>query len=248
MVGAAGGIGRATAIEFARAGAAVALIDLDRDRCAEVVRDIHLLEGRCIAIGADIGNESDVIRAAGDSERELGACGVLVNTPAVSGRPDALDGITLEKWLRQFTVNVTGYTLCAQAFGRQMQARGGGSMVHVGSIAGQFPQPNSGAYSITKAAIAMMSRVLALELAGRGIRSNVVSPAMVRTPLSEKFYGDPTLLERRRNFVPLHDIATPRQIADAILFLASPRASYITGQDLLIDGGVSLALMGLFPR
>jgi NAD(P)-dependent dehydrogenase (short-subunit alcohol dehydrogenase family) len=247
VTGAAGGIGRAVALEFARAGAAVALIDLTADRCAEVKQEVLGLGARCAAFGADISNEDDVTRVADECLGALGSCNVLVNTPAISGRPDSLWNVSFDKWRRQLSVNVSGYLLCAQAFTRQMHDQGG-SMVHVGSIAGQFPQPQSGAYSVSKAAVSMMSRVLALELGAKRIRSNVVSPGMVRTPLSERFYSNAHLLKRREEIVPLRMISTPDQVADVIVYLASSRASYVTGQDLLVDGGVSLALMGLFPR
>jgi glucose 1-dehydrogenase len=248
VTGAGGGIGRAVALEMARAGAAVALVDLAVERCAEVASEIAALGGRSVALAADVSVESDVARVARESDEALGPCAVLVNTPAISGRPDPISTLDFAKWQRQLDVNLSGYLLCSQRFGEQMQQRGGGSMVHVSSIAGHFPQPHSGAYSVCKAGIAMMSRVLALELGKRKVRSNVVSPGMVRTPLSERFYSDPDLLRRREEFVPLGQVASPQQVADVIVFLASERSSYVTGQDVLVDGGVGVALMGLFPR
>ena len=94
----------------------------------------------------------------------------------------------------------------------------------------------------------MLSRQLAQEWGPRGVRSNCVSPGLVRTPLSEAFYADPDVKARRESMVPLRRIATPQDMADAALFLASPRASYVTGQEILVDGGLSQALMGLVPR
>ncbi len=104
-----------------------------------------------------------------------------------------------------------------------------------------------GGYSVSKAGLRMLSRVLSLELAARGIRSNVVAPGLVRTPFSEFVYQDPDVLRRREQMVPVGRISYPQDIANAILFLASERSSYINGQEFLIDGGLSQTLMGMIP-
>ena len=117
-----------------------------------------------------------------------------------------------------------------------------------GSISGSVPQPYSGAYSVSKAGVKMLSRLLAVELGEHRIRSNVVSPAMVRTPMSEAFYQNEDVLRRREAIVPAGRISGPRDIAEAVLFLASERASYINGQDILVDGGLSQAFLSLIPR
>jgi NAD(P)-dependent dehydrogenase (short-subunit alcohol dehydrogenase family) len=129
-----------------------------------------------------------------------------------------------------------------------MLARGSGVLVHVASIAGSEPQGMSGAYSASKAAVAMLSRQLAFEWGPRGIRSNAVSPGLVRTPLSESFYQAPGVKERREAVVPLRAIARPLDIANVIVFLASSRAGYVTGQDIVVDGGLSQTLMSHVPR
>ena len=129
-----------------------------------------------------------------------------------------------------------------------MSAGGRGVLVHVASMAGTQPQPASGAYSASKAAVLMLSRQLAYEWGPKGIRSNTVSPGLVRTPLSEPFYQNEAVKAQREAMVPLRRIATPQDMADVALFLASPRASYVTGQDIVVDGGLSQTLMGLVPR
>lgn len=247
VTGAAGGIGSNIALELARAGCRMVLLDLDTERCATLARAIEQLGRPCLVLAADIADPEAVTEAARHSERASGACRILVNTPAISGRPDSIMEVTPEKWQRQVAVNLNGYLYCAQRFGRQMRGAGG-SMIHIGSISGHHPQPRSGAYSVTKAGIGMLSRLLALELAAHQIRSNVVCPAMVRTALSERLYSDPDLLRRREAFVPLGSIGTPRQIADAVLFLASERSAYVTGQELLVDGGVAQTVVQSFPN
>jgi NAD(P)-dependent dehydrogenase (short-subunit alcohol dehydrogenase family) len=223
------------------------VVDLQAESCTEVAEELRRLGARCAIAQADVAREEQVKAAAARLREELGGCRVLVNTPAVPGGGEPLGRIDAARWIRQLEVNLNGYLYCSREFASQMVEAGGGSMVHVGSLAGHFPRPNSGAYSVTKAGISMMSRVLALELAANRIRSNVVSPGLVRTPLSEHLYSDPEVLRRRREYVPLGEIATTDQMAEPILFLASERASYITGQDILVDGGIGLLPMKLVP-
>jgi NAD(P)-dependent dehydrogenase (short-subunit alcohol dehydrogenase family) len=146
-------------------------------------------------------------------------------------------------------INLTGYLLCSQILGQQMIARGrGGAIVHISSLSGHMPQPYSGAYSVSKAGVRMLSQLLAVELGQHRIRSNVVSPGMIRTPMSEMIYADQDVLRLREEIVPAHRVSQPEDIADVVLYLVSERSSYINGQDIVVDGGLSQALLGLIPR
>jgi NAD(P)-dependent dehydrogenase (short-subunit alcohol dehydrogenase family) len=172
---------------------------------------------------------------------------VLVNTAAVL-RSGGLDTLSLAEWNAVLAVNLTGYFLCAQTFGRQMRQLGRGSLVHVASIAGSHAQAQSGAYSVSKAGVVMLSRQLASEWGPHGIRSNVVSPGMVVTPMSQSFYDTPGVTERRTAVVPARRIGMPQDMADTILYLASDRASYVNGDEIIVDGGFVNTLMNLIPR
>ncbi|WP_395346642.1 MULTISPECIES: SDR family NAD(P)-dependent oxidoreductase [unclassified Variovorax] len=247
VTGAAGGIGIEIARELASVGAKVALLDRDEAGAARAAADIAESGARAIALGCDITDKADVERAAAAVERELGRCDVLVNNAATIYAAALMD-IDIERWHRLMAVNLDGFLLCAQAFGRQMIAAGGGSMVHVASISGRVPQPYSGPYSISKAGVKMLSQLLAVELGEHRIRSNVVSPAMVRTPLTEGIYTQPEVLAKREAIVPAGRISGPKDIAEVVAFLASPRSGYVNGQDLLVDGGLSTAWLSLIPR
>jgi NAD(P)-dependent dehydrogenase (short-subunit alcohol dehydrogenase family) len=243
VTGAGGGIGQALVRAFAQQGARTVLLDRDEERIAPLAAELG--QG-ALALACDLAEPAE-IAAVAEKVEAAGGADILVNNAGIL-RPDALDSVSQADWSAMLTVNLNGCLAAAQAFGRGMIARGGGTLVHVASIAGTQPQPASGAYSASKAAILMLSRQLAYEWGPKGIRSNTLSPGLVRTPLSEAFYRDDDVKTRREAMVPLRRIATPEDMADVALFLASPRSSYVTGQDIVVDGGLSQALMGLVPR
>jgi NAD(P)-dependent dehydrogenase (short-subunit alcohol dehydrogenase family) len=246
VTGGGGGIGRAVATSLARAGARVAAIDRD-ERGLEMTRAELRELGDHVVAQCDTTSTESVTAASETVEKSLGPCNVLVNTAAVL-RPGGLDTLSLAEWNAVLAVNLTGYFLCAQIFGRQMRALGRGSLVHVASIAGSHAQGQSGAYSVSKAGVVMLSQQLANEWGPHGIRSNVVSPGMVITPMSQAFYDTPGVTERRAAVVPLRRVGMPQDIADAILFLASDRSSYVNGDEITVDGGYVRMLMNLVPR
>jgi NAD(P)-dependent dehydrogenase (short-subunit alcohol dehydrogenase family) len=247
VTGAAGGIGAQIALALACEGAHVALLDRDSAACSAIAERIVSEGGNAIVIGCDVADKTSVVEAARESERALGRCNVLVNNAAITLRGPLLE-LDVDHWNRVLAVNLTGALLCAQAFGQQMRALGSGSMIHVASIAASAPIPLGGAYSASKAALAMLAQQLAVELADDGVRSNAVSPGLVRTPLSARYYEDPAMLRARTTMVPSRRIADPHDIADAVLFLASERSGYVNGQELLVDGALGRNVMALVPR
>lgn len=247
VTGAGGGIGAEVARQLLDAGARVALLERNEGTLAAVMAGLGDTGGRAMAQVCDVTDAASVQAAAGRVLGTWGPATLLVNNASVLYAGALLD-IALDKWNQLLGVNLSGYLLCAQAFGRQMKAAGRGAMVHVASISASLPQPYSGAYSVSKAGVQMLSQLLAVELGEFGVRSNVVSPAMVRTPMSEGIYQDVTVRQRREQIVPARRIGTPADIAQAVLFLASDRASYVSGQELLVDGGLTQAWLGLIPR
>ena len=245
VTGGGGGIGRAVAVNLARAGALVAALDRDEAGLSRT-RD-ELSGNRHVLAPCDVTSRDSIVAAGETIEKALGPCQVLVNTAALL-RPGSLDTLSLEEWNAVLSVNLTGYFLCAQIFGAQMRAQKRGSLVHVASIAGSHAQGRSGAYSVSKAGVVMLSRQLASEWGPDGVRSNVVSPGMVITPMSQAFYDTPGVTERRAAVTPARRIGMPQDIADAVMFLASDRSAYVNGDEITVDGGYVRTLMNLIPR
>lgn len=246
VTGAGGGLGQAVALGFARAGARLVLLDREAEAMAGIAAKVEQCGVEVLALACDV-TDPGSLEAAAAQARELGPCAVLVNNAALM-RPGPLETLPLTEWNALLAVNLTGYFLAAQIFGRQMRERGGGAIVHVASISGRHPQGFSGAYSVSKAGIVMLSRQIATEWGPAGIRSNVVSPGLVVTPLSQSFYDAPGVRERRSAIVPLGRIGAPEDISDAVLYLASDRAAYVTGDEITVDGGFNRVLMNLIPR
>ncbi|WP_323038358.1 SDR family oxidoreductase [Gemmobacter sp.] len=244
VTGAASGLGEGIAMAFAAEGARVAILDRNLDAARQVAAR---MDGRGIAVVCDVSDPSSIAAAGAQVAATHGLADVLVNCAAVQIR-GKLDTLPLADWNALLAINLTGYLQCAQAFGQGMLARGKGAMVHVSSIQGQFVSPNAGAYSTAKAGVSMLSRQLAVEWGPRGVRSNVVSPGWVLTPMSQAMYDRPGVTERRSAVVPCGRIGRPEDIAQAVLFLAGDRASYINGAELVVDGGLTCNVMSLVPR
>lgn len=241
VTGGSGGIGRAMLAGFAELGAEVVALDYR----AEDARAAAAASGGT-GLGCDVSDPASVAAAAARIA-DLGGADVLVNNAGIL-RPGPLETLPLADWHAMLRVNLDGCLLMAQALLPQMQGRGGGAVVHVASISASQPQPFSGAYSPGKAAVAMLSRLMASEWGPKGVRSNVVSPGLVLTPMSEPFYADAGVRAAREALVPVGRIGTARDMADAAIFLASPRAGYINGQEIVVDGGLSQTIMATVPR
>jgi len=247
VTGGGGGIGRATAVALARAGCRVVLLDRDAATLQATLGDIQRVGRDGLAIACDVSDPASVERAATQGAAAFGPCAVLVNNAGLL-RPGPLETLPIAEWNALLAVNLTGYLICAQIFGSQMRERGSGAIVHVASIAAAHATSFSGAYSVAKAGIVMLSRQLAAEWAGQRIRSNCVNPGMIQTPLSQSFYDKPGATETRAAMIPSRRIGQPQDIADAVLFLASPRSDYINGDEITVDGGFTRNIMSFIPR
>lgn len=243
VTGAGSGIGQACALALAAEGVTVWALDVDEAGLGKTVAEADALGGRVHTIACDVTDDASVQAAA----QAAGAVDILVNAAGI-GRPGALLDVDMSDWQRVLDINLTGYVRTVRTFAPAMAAAGRGSLVHIASVSAHNPQPASGAYSASKAGVSVMSQQLAYELGPSGVRSNTVSPGLVRTPMTEAYYQAPGVAERRDAAIPLGRVAGPADIADVVVFLASDRARYVTGADIVVDGGFTQTLMGTVPR
>lgn len=243
VTGAGGGIGQAVVLELAKAGMKTVALDLTQDLIDGTLTELKNAGLSGVGYACNVTNESAVEKIA----KEVGQTHVLVNTAGIL-RPGSLAELSTEEWQALINVNLTGYFVASRSFVPNFKQAGAGSLVHVASVSGSNPQPASGAYSVSKAGVLMMSKQFAFELGPDGIRSNTVSPGLVRTPLTEAYYNVGDVAQRRDAAVPIRRVARPHDIADVVTFLASDRSRYITGADIVADGGFTQTLMSTIPR
>ena len=247
VTGAGSGIGAAIATGFVKAGAKVAVVDRDGEAAANVAARLAAAGGTAIAFTCDVTRQDAVDAVAGEVTARLGTSDILVNNAGIL-RAGLLETVSIESWNQVLAVTLTGYLIAAQAFGRDMIKAGRGSIIHIASIAGTNTQPRSGAYSASKAGVLQLSKQLAVEWGPHGVRSNAILPGLIRTPLSAAFYENKEFEEKRKALIPTRRIGEPDDVAQAVLFLASDRASYVNGAEILVDGGLNSVLMELVPR
>lgn len=236
VTGGASGIGRATALRMAEEGARVLVADRDGEGAGRVAETIRQAGGEARAQPCDVMIEPEVaamVRAACDAWGRLDCAFNNAGVAPVEAQP--LAEITPEEWSRVLGVNLTGVFLCLRHQVPAMAAGGGGSIVNTASIAGRIALPKAGAYVAAKHAVIGLTRSAALDHAGQGVRVNAICPGYVETPLASRS------IERRREAilsrVPLRRIGTVEEIADAVVWLLSDRAGFVTGEALAADGG-----------
>ncbi|WP_028062397.1 SDR family NAD(P)-dependent oxidoreductase [Solirubrobacter soli] len=240
VTGAASGIGRATAIAFAREGAALALVDRDAGGLRSAREEISAAGGRATTHVIDVSDSGEVDDAHDEVAVEHGQIDVAFNNAGVIEPFNWFHETPEDHWDRVIGVNLKGVWLCMRAQLRHMYARRGGVIVNTSSAAGLVGAPGASPYTTAKHGVIGMTRTAALEYATSGIRVNAVSPGTVATPMNaslDHFKDDPFADAPVRHGHPNGRLARPDEIADAVLFLASERSTFATGSTLVVDGG-----------
>jgi NAD(P)-dependent dehydrogenase (short-subunit alcohol dehydrogenase family) len=238
VTGAGSGIGRAIALAFAQAGAAVGCADIDADAARKTGDAIAASGGRASAIACDVSREADAAAAAKAMTDAFGAIHVLVNAAVATDPSGSVLDYTRADWDGVFAINVTGVFLMSRAALPAMIAAGGGSIIHMASQHARVGAPGRAVYCATKGALVMLAKCMAVDHAAQNIRVNTLSPGAVETPRMTYRFGD--MAAARAVLGPKHllnRLAAPDEIARAALFLASEASSFVTGSDLLVDGG-----------
>ncbi len=241
VTGGAQGIGRATASALIAEGARVVLFDQEAARVTATAEALG-----AVAVAGDISVRADVHRGVQTCLDRFGVLDVLVANAGVTDAQPLLE-VDDDRWRRALEVNVTGTFLCIQEAGRAMQTRGG-AMVITASTNAFYVETNLAAYNTSKGGVMALVRSAAIDLAPFGIRVNAVQPGVVNTPFAAILLDNPAEAADYRTHIPLNRFAEPEEIARAILFLASEEASYITGQGLILDGGLTLGIALAMPE
>jgi 3-oxoacyl-[acyl-carrier protein] reductase len=239
ITGACGGFGRELSLTFAKEGADIALVDIKKEELNNLAAKIAALGRKALPIFADISKEKDVNKLVAKTIGAFGRIDILINNAGLA-RSANIQDITLQEWNRLINVNLTGTFLCCRAVISYMIKQNYGKIVNLASISGQTGRMVGVDYSASKSGIVGITRTLALQVAANGINVNAVAPGPVITPLFEKNFA-PEVVEKLKASIPYKRQGTPQDIANLILFLASDKAEWITGEAVAINGG---AFMG----
>lgn len=241
VAGAGSGIGEETARVIAANGGKVLVTDIRGEAAEKVAAAIVAGGGAAIATAMDVASQTDIDAAVAAAVAAWGRLDIVINAAALvkAGRVEDSD---LEDWRRSFRVNIEDAIMLSRACLPHLRQSPHGSVVNIASLAGIGAYPNGGPYGVTKAALIALTKTMALEWVDHGVRVNVVSPGTVETPLMRAVLT-PDVIRQRAARIPMGRLGQASELADTIVFLASPMASFITGQNLNCDGGLSQALM-----
>lgn len=245
VTGAGSGIGAAIAVTIADAGAAVAVNDLDPEAAARTVEQVRENGGTATVCAGDVASREGAGRVVGAATAGLGGLTGLVNNVGLV-RGGQLDSVTVEDWEFVMGANCSSALYCAQAALPHLGS--GSAVVNLSSLCGIFPAPGAGSYNAAKAAVISLTQQMALEWGHRGIRANAIAPGLISGTNFSASSQDPAAAERRAQVVPLGRTGSAGDIAPVAEFLLSDCSRYMTGQVLVVDGGLGIGLQPMIPR
>jgi NAD(P)-dependent dehydrogenase (short-subunit alcohol dehydrogenase family) len=238
VTGGGSGIGRATALEFSKEGAKVVIADINEADGTKTIQQIRRNGGIASFVKTDISDASQVESLVSQVVDQFGGLDIALNNAGIEGKIAPIEILKESDWEKIMSVNLKGVWLCMKSEISRMKSRKGGTIVNVASLAGTLGIAGQAAYCASKAGVIQLTRVAALECAKYGIRVNSISPGQIDTPMSNRLP-----LEMRKKFlskIPLKRSGTPEEVAVSATWLASDLSSYVTGQSLIIDGGLSV--------
>jgi glucose 1-dehydrogenase len=248
VTGGTSGIGQAIAVRFAEHGSNVAInylrtpdeADETEAQVQACVRKVQQEGVRDVLVGADVSNEDEVVRMVAETIEQLGSIDVLVNNAGIQISRDSHE-LSAADFDKVLAVNLRGAFVCArEAIKHFLDSGNGGAVVNITSVHQMIPKPNYLGYSVSKGGMMNLTRTLALEYAGRGIRVNAVGPGATITPINRAWVDDPVKAKQVTSHIPMPRPGTADEMAGVVAFLASDDAAYITGQTIYVDGGLTL--------
>lgn len=238
VTGASSGIGRATALAFAQAGASICVADIQVEDGTSTAREIEKRGGRAFYVRCDVSKENDITDAIQKTIATYGRLDFGINNAGIEGQQCTTLECPVENWDRVIAINLTGTWLCMKHQLPHMLKQGSGSIVNVSSIAGVIGFQNIPAYVASKHGVVGLTKTAALEYAKTGIRVNAVCPGVIQTPMIERFtHGEAQAQKMLVEGEPVGRVGQPEEIASSILWLCSDGASFVTGHPLVVDGG-----------
>lgn len=237
VTGATQGLGLAMAWALAAHGARIILTDIDRAACERTAATLAAAGHAITAIPADLADPDQIKRLCVDA----GPVDVLVCNAGIQGLAGPIASARDEDWQRVLDINLRSAARLTSGLIPGMAERGGGSVVLMSSIAGLRGNGAIGLYGLSKAALAQLARNLAVEWGPKGVRVNAVSPGLIRTPLAQDLMANDTFMQRRLQATPLRRVGEPEEIAGVVVMLASAAGGFITGQNLVVDGGTTIS-------
>jgi NAD(P)-dependent dehydrogenase (short-subunit alcohol dehydrogenase family) len=238
ITGAAAGIGRATALAFARQGARVVVSDWDERGGIETVRQIQAAGGEAIFQGCDVSNAAQVKTLVDRAASQFGRIDHAFNNAGVEGAVAPLGDSSIENWNRTLGINLNGVYFCMKEELSVMLKQGSGSIVNCSSIAGVRGFAGMGAYVASKHGVLGLTKSAALDYAAKKIRINAICPGVIHTPMIDRFTGgDEKAAQSLASNAPMNRMGRPEEIADAVLWLCQPGAAFVTGTEIVVDGG-----------
>jgi meso-butanediol dehydrogenase/(S,S)-butanediol dehydrogenase/diacetyl reductase len=237
VTGGGSGIGRAVCLAFAREGADVGVADVSLEGAEITSQEVRKTGRKAVALDVDVTDPASAQAMVNQAVAALGRIDLLINSAGVREIVPFLQ-LPFAEWQRVIATNLTGTFLCSQAVAQYLVAQGrGGKIVNLASVAGLTAVPNRAAYVSSKHAVVGLTKEMALELADKNIQVNAVAPGVVRTSMTESYFDKPEVVEGLKRAHPAGRWAQPEEIANLILFLASPEADFVTGATFPIDGG-----------
>lgn len=238
VTGGSRGIGREIALELAKTGVDIAITYVNNlEKAALVIEEIIGYGVKAIAIQGNVSIEEDVTNMIKTIEKELGSVDILVNNAGVT-KDNLLIRMKSDEWDEVMDVNLKGTFLCTKAVSRGMMKKRYGKIINITSVVGIMGNAGQGNYSASKAGVIGFTKSMAKELASRGIRVNAIAPGFIQTDMTESLNDE--IKDSMLNAIPLNSFGNPKDIANAVIFLASENSDYITGQVISIDGGLNI--------